>query len=399
MHKNLVVLTATAFLSGIYQSVVQTVWQPYALSLGASIPTLGLLNSLGGYGGLVTSLVQPIGGWLSDRTGHKPFVVWASAAAIAALGFYFMAGQVGQWTLLIPAVILMGISALSRPSRGALVAESSDETSRGSAYSLVYVATVLPGIFAPPLGGYVSEHLGRPIVFLVGLAFEVVSLAMVIRWLRESRMIHSIPVGWRQMFCVFRRAAAPPPHLRAFFLCMAGDSFVWGASFGVLFGVLSKAYGYTDAQLGTLNSVSSVTMVLTQALLGRFIDRYGAKPSLVLSEALGIPLMIIWLTQTDFAWFVASFALFGLVGATWGPAVMTYLTSQSPAGSRSEAIGQLSAFRGLIAFPSPTVGGLLYEWGGFGAPVIFTLVGVIILMFALAFAVQEKSRTNNTSNM
>jgi hypothetical protein len=27
---------------------------------------LGLLTSLGGFGGIVTSLVQPIGGWLAD---------------------------------------------------------------------------------------------------------------------------------------------------------------------------------------------------------------------------------------------------------------------------------------------------------------------------------------------
>lgn len=389
MRKNLSVLAATAFLSGIYQSMVQVVWQPYALSLGASIPTLGLLNSLGGYGGLVTSLVQPLGGWMSDRAGHKRFVAWASVVAIAALGCYFMAGQAGQWTLLIPAVILLGISALSRPARGALVAESSSDASRGSAYSLVFIAQVLPGIFAPVLGGYVSERAGRPTVFLVGLAFEVVSLVMVVRWLRESRVLHSTQISWRQIAGVFSRAIKPPPHLRVFFACMAGDSFTWGVSLGILFGVLSKAYGYTDEQLGLLSSASAVTMVLAQIPLGYLIDRYGAKPSLVLSEALGIPLMVIWLTQTRFEWFVASYALFGVVGATWGPAVMTHLTSQVPAGSRSEAIGQLSAFRGLIAFPAPAVGGLLYEWGGLHAPVLFSLVGVVILMFALAFFLQN----------
>ncbi len=133
--------------------------------------------------------------------------------------------------------------------------------------------------------------------------------------------------------------------------------------------------------------------------LGRLVDRYGTKASLVLSEAIGLPLIIIWLTQTRFEWFLASFALFGLVGATWGPAVMTYLAEHTPAGSRSEAIGQLSAFRGLIAFPSPAIGGLLYEYGGLRVPVAVTLVGVVILMLALAlFLKEDKVKTTCTAN-
>ncbi len=394
MRKNLTVLTITAFLSGIYQSMVQVVWQPYALSLGASISTLGLLNSLGGYGGLVTSLVQPVGGWLSDQTGHKKFVVWSSVVASVALGFYFIAGRAGRWELLMPAVILMGASALARPARTALVAESSDETRRGTAYSLVFLASVLPGIFAPVLGGYIAEQTGRPTVFFVGLLLELVALAVIVRWLSESHVLVLEPITLGQVIGVFRRAVLPPPHLRAFFLCIAGDSFVWGVGLGVLFGVLSRDYGFSDAQLGMLNSASSLTMALSQLPLGWVIDRYGAKPLIVLSEALGIPLMLMWLTHKEVSWFVASFALFGLVGATWMPAVMTYLMANTSPGSRSEAIGQLSAFRGLIAFPAPALGGLLYEWGGLRAPVLFNLIGIIILMFALALFVRGQTPTD-----
>lgn len=389
MRKNLTVLTITAFISGIHQSMVQVIWQPYALSLGASIPTLGMLNSLGGYSGLVTSLVQPLGGWMSDQTGHKRFVVWSSLVAIAALGFYFMAGQMRQWALLIPGVTLLGASALARPARTALVAEASSAAQRGTAYSLVFLASVLPGIFAPLLGGYISEQAGRPMVFVVGLALEGLALAMIVYWLCESRIILSARITLEQIGGVFRRTFAPPPHLRAFFWCIAGDSFAWGVGFGLLYGILSEAYHYTDAQLGVLSSTLSATMVISQMPVGRLVDRYGARLSLVLSEALGIPLMLIWLTQSRFEWFIVSFAIFGVVGATWGPAVMTYLTAHVPASSRSEAIGQLSAFRGLIAFPAPAIGGWLYERGGPQAPFIVNLIGVIILMFALAFWLSE----------
>ncbi len=241
MRKNLGVLAVTAFLSGFYQSMVQVVWQPYVLSLGASMSLLGQLNSLGGFGGLVPSLVQPFGGWLSDQRGHKRFIELGSVAAMAALGFYFMAGQAGSWALLVPGVILLGVSALARPSRNAMVAEASSAGSRGSAYSLMMVATALSGIVAPLLGGYIADTLGQGPVFLVGPVFEALSLLIIIGWLKESRILQAGRATLAQLGNVFRRAISQPPHLGIFlvycrrFVCVGTDLWrsVWGAQQGL----------------------------------------------------------------------------------------------------------------------------------------------------------------------
>src|SRR5512137_1350391 len=91
LDDNLSILAATGFLSGIHVNMVSVVWQPFALSLGASIPMLGLLTSLGGFAGIVTSMVQPIGGWLADRWGRKPFVLLASIAFIGGYALYALA--------------------------------------------------------------------------------------------------------------------------------------------------------------------------------------------------------------------------------------------------------------------------------------------------------------------
>jgi MFS family permease len=124
LRDNLSILSATGFLSGIHTNMVSVVWQPFALSLGASIPMLGLLTSLGGFGGIVTSLVQPLGGWLADRMGRKPFIVWASVVLISGYALYTLAGLTRAWTLLIPGILLLGISQLSRPARTSITAES-----------------------------------------------------------------------------------------------------------------------------------------------------------------------------------------------------------------------------------------------------------------------------------
>ena len=236
LHDNLSVLSATAFLTGIHSNMVSVVWQPYVLSLGASMTTLGWLTSLGGFQGIVTSLIQPIGGWLADRMGRKPFVVWASVALIAAYVLYTLAGVTRLWMFLIPGVVLIGLSGLNRPARASLTAESVTAERRGMGFSVVQVATVLPGIFVPILGGFVADRATATAIFPVGIAFEVMSLFLVARYLSEtSNLRRSQDRAARAgLWSMLKRSVVPPPGLFGFFLCLAGDSFVWGISLGTL---------------------------------------------------------------------------------------------------------------------------------------------------------------------
>lgn len=388
LRDNLSILSATGFLSGIHTNMVSVVWQPFALSLGASIPMLGLLTSLGGFGGIVTSLVQPLGGWLADRIGRKPFIVWASVVLIAGYALYTLAGLTRAWTLLIPGILLLGISQLSRPARTSITAESVAAERRGTGFSIVQIATVLPGIFAPVLGGFIADRATATAIFPVSIVFEAMALILVARYLRET---HAAPgrAAWTDLWSVLKRAVIPPQDLLGFYVCIAGDSFVWGIALGVLFGMFKKTYSFSDAQLGAMISAMSVSMVLSQLPIGRWVDRYGSKPSMVISEALGIPLMLLWAFAHPWEILVASYALFGLVGSTWGPAVMTYVAARVPAEERAEAMGRLSAFRGVLAFPAPFIGSLLFERGGLKLPILTTLIGILFVMMGIIVLMKE----------
>ncbi len=111
-RENLSVLAGTAFLRGAHNSAYSVIWQPFVLSLGASMPVLGLLNSLGGSNGIVTTLVQPLGGWLADRLGRRPFLLASSAAILIAYGLFALAGWFQLGILLAFGVIFLGVSAL-----------------------------------------------------------------------------------------------------------------------------------------------------------------------------------------------------------------------------------------------------------------------------------------------
>jgi hypothetical protein len=109
----------------------------------------------------------------------------------------------------------------------------------------------------------------------------------------------------------------------------------------------------------------------------------------MLSEGLGVVLTTGWLLARSFPAFLALEAVGGLLPATWAPAFMAWINNSVPEGQRAEELGRLGAFRGLIGFPAPYVGGLLYSRFGFRGPVLVNLVGVATVVVLLWLFVDE----------
>ena len=388
-NRNLSVLAIASFLRGAHNSVYSVIWQPFVLSLGASMSTLGLLNSIGGMGGIVTTLVQPLGGWYADRVGRKPFLIIAGFANIGAYALFAMAGALSMWTLLMLGVILLGASALSRPAITSLTAESAQTEQQGSAFSLTMVTFMVPGIVAPAVGGWLADRIGHTSLFPIALAIEAVAVLLIWRYLRETSARSTEPIRWREAVRALIRALVPPRGMTGFFFALALDSFSWGMGWGILYGMATETFGFSGEQLGIMSSIMSLTWAVTQMPIGRYIDRRGAKTMMLFSEWIGVPLMLVWMTQTRFEIYAASMALFALTAATWVPAVNTYLSRRVDQAQRAEAFGRLSAFRCVLSFPAPAIGSLLYERGGMRAPLVANLVGIFLAIAVILLFVHE----------
>lgn len=375
-------------LRGVHSSVYNVIWQPFVLSLGASMPMLGLLNSLGGASGIVPTMAQSLGGWLADRVGRKPFLIMASLATIAAYALFALAGISNYWLPLAIGVVVYGFSSLSRPAISSMTAESVRSDRHGSAFSLMMVAQTAPGIVMPALGGWAAAQFGYLLVFPLGIALELVILVVVWRFVRETRPA-SGPLHRHEAKAALLRAVVPPRHLMGFALAGAGDVFFWSMGYGLLYGMLTETYHYTTVQLGLMSAVMSVTWAIVQMPVGRYIDHHPTRLLMIISEALGIPLMIIWMTQSRFEVLLASQVLMAITASTWIPAANTYLARHTVPEDRSESFGRLNAFRGLIGFPAPALGGLLYQWGGIAAPLAANLAGIFVIIVLLAFFVPE----------
>jgi DHA1 family multidrug resistance protein-like MFS transporter len=387
--RNLRIAAINAMLSGFSFSMMRAVGQPFVLSLGAPMSTLGLLESLGGIRGILTGPIQYFGGWLSDRIGRRPFMALGNLAALSAVCLYVLAALSRDWRWLLPAVILAGAALISDPAQQSLIAESTPIDRRGMAFSIMMAAWIAPGIFAPSIGGYLADRWGFIPVFLLQFVLYGSGLFLIVRYLRETLRPTDGGLAWGELKGALVKMVVPPVGLRGLYLALAVDSFTWGLGYALLFGMLSESYGFTTFQLGIMSSMLSVSWALSQLPIGKLIDRYGSKPLMVISELMSVPIIVGWLFSTTFTAFAFMHACFGIIAATWVPAQNAILANSVSEYQRGEAMGRMAAFRGLIGFPAPLLGGMLYDHFGFQAPLLANLTGVILSTILLVIAVKE----------
>jgi MFS family permease len=370
--------------------MVRAVWQPFVLSLGASMPLLGLLESIGGFGGIVSTIMLPLGGWFSDRLGRKAFVVLSSTFYLPALAMFIVAGWSRQWRWLLPGVVLTGLASVARPAVDSMTAESVAADARGRAFGLTNTFLALSGVFAPTIGGFLAQRYSFVAVMLLGAVLECGTLGLVALVLRETLPKEARPARVTSEFwAMLKRTLTPPAGLRSFYVAMTVDAFAFGMGTLILFGLLTKEYHFTPFQLGLMSSASSATWAISQLFFGHQVDKWGCIPFLILSEAISAVVILGWLLAKSFAVFLALHALWGFALATWMPAFLAWLANSVSDRQRAEEMGRLGAFKGLLSFPAPYVGGLLYEAFGFRGPILANLIGALVVILILWLFVHE----------
>ncbi len=387
---NIKILSVTSIISGIYRGMIDVIWQPFILSLWDSAAFLGLLQSLGGpYRGIIGSLVQVFGGHLSDSRGRKLVIAYGSVSAGIALVLYAFSAYAHDWRILIPATFAFGLAAIGNPPLNAIIAESVKIRKREMAYSTVMFFSLLPGIFTSIIGGIIADEIGYFAIFLISILFEGVNLSLILLFLKETLLesVKKPTYGLKD----FLKGLVPTTGLKGLYIAIMADALSWGLGSAILYGLLNKTYSFSNLQLGIMSSMFSISWVASQLPIGKLIEKYGCKRSMLTSELIGILLMSGWLLSTSFEAFAFLSILWGLVASTWVPATQTLLANSVSKEERAKEMGKITAFSGLIAFPAPYIGGVLYDSLGFRAPIFTGLIGVIFTIMIIILLVHEPS--------
>ena len=163
-------------------------------------------------------------------------------------------------------------------------------------------------------------------------------------------------------------------------------------TFGVFFKPLSQEFGWTRAQVSLAFSLSLLVMSLLLPVVGRLVDRFGARKVIVPSVLLfGLGLMSFALLSPHLWHLYAIYLGLGVVGGGTAPIPYSNVLSHWFDKRRGLALGLSMVGLGLGTFIMPALAQQLIEIGGWRwAYVWFGLTVIIIAIPVVALFLKER---------
>ena len=336
------------------------------LDRGYSASYAGLVASLHGLGGVISSLV---GGVMADRLGRRPTLLVAqvsTAVSVALLGF------VEDPVTIAAVAFLVGVASnASRPAVQAMMADIVRPEDRVRAFSLNYWAINLGFAVSSTAAGFVAEVSYRA-GFLVEAGMTFVCAVVVFLRLPESRPVQETKAAREDsvgLGTVLRDRR---------FMGVVGLSFVVGLIFqqgAVGLPVAMGAAGFTPADYGLAIALNGVLIVALQIPVTRFIQHRDPQRLLVVSSVLagyGFGLTAFAGSVGAFAFTVCVWTLAEIVHAPTQTGIVVRL---SPAHGRGRYQGMYTMSWSVAALVAPVMSGLVID--RFGAEWLWGMCAVV----------------------
>ncbi|MFF9134408.1 MDR family MFS transporter [Streptomyces sp. NPDC014776] len=336
------------------------------LDRGYSASYAGLVASLHGLGGVVSSLA---GGVMADRLGRRPTLLiaqLATAASVALLGF------VTDPVAIAGVAFLVGMASnASRPAVQAMMADIVRPEDRVRAFSLNYWAINLGFAVSSMAAGFIAE-VSYLAGFLIEAGMTLVCAIVVFLKLPESRPVQAASgpkepeVG---LGTVLRDGR---------FMGVVGLSFLVALIFqqgSVGLPVAMGAAGFTPADYGLAVAVNGVLIVVLQIPVTRFIEHRDPRRLLVVSSVLagyGFGLTAFAGSVGAFALTVCVWTLAEIVNA---PTQTGLVVRLSPVHGRGRYQGMYTLSWSVAALVAPLMSGAVID--RYGAAWLWATTAVV----------------------
>ena len=383
LRGNIPALVVNRVIDSTGWQMFEIIFQPYVLSLGGSIPVLGLINSV--YTGLL-SVLQFGTGELSDSWGRKRLMMISYILSLIGIVVAYFAGS---WEIMILHAVIAGVGdSLGEPSIMPLFAESVEEDQRGTAFSLLSLCWFLPGFYAYLLAGYLAEGYGNRLIIGILFVTEALSFLIFAFFVKET-LTEKRPVELGNFFRKARESLTPSGDLGVFYTFSILVQVAMAMSGGIFIAMIYESTDLTMLQIGTLSMALAVSTTLMLIPAGKVVDRFGSKRVLIASTLLGIALYCGYITSPVFYGLLALQILRGAIIALFNPAYQAYLSNAVDESERGKVYGSLNGLKGMFSIPAPIVGAFLFEAYGFAGTFSVSLV-LTLLALGLSFRIREQ---------
>jgi len=304
MRGNVLVLTVSRTLWSVAGSIIYAYFSLYMISLGASKPVIGVVNSVGA---LAACILYPIGGYIADKSGRARLV---SFATLLFTSSYLVYALSPSWEWLAFAFIYQQVALFYTPALNAIMADSIPIGARGRIYALTVAVPEAVRIVTPYLGGYLIAVMTLQPAMRIGytLSFAIGSVVAFIRYryLKET-MADSEGVGWNMPKMLKEGYSNVLISLRWIFSTIRGYAVVsillaFIGSFVTPFWVVyaNEVIGLTAYDWGVVLLLAGIVKTTLSFAVGSLVDRLGPKRCIAISLAIAIPSMTLFTLAEGF---------------------------------------------------------------------------------------------------
>ncbi|VUT27496.1 MAG: multidrug resistance protein D [Candidatus Syntrophoarchaeum sp. GoM_oil] len=328
------------------------------------------------------SLLKVVSGYWSDKIKRrKPFILVGYTLSTITKPLFAFASI---WTsvLLIRVVERVGKGLRTAP-RDALVAESSDESTRGVAYgfhrSMDGVGSVIGAVIAFILLFYGWRYQD---IFLLALIPGIVSVSVILL-LKERARTPSRPELDTAETSIKVSFGKLDWNLKL--LIIASSIFALG-HFGYAFFLLrAKNIGLGDETAILLYILFYIVYTLSSIPSGALSDKIGRKPILVGGYILFGLISIGLMFASSLSGIIPLFAIYGLCYAMIDGVQRAFVVDLAPEDLKATALGAFHTSIGLVALPGGLIAGLLWDVispeATFVYAVILTVAALVLVVF------------------
>jgi MFS family permease len=268
--------------------------------------------------------------------------------------------------------------ALVGPSFGAFIAEQSSEENRARVFGISETIFMVVAVIGPPLGGWLADAYGFKFMLLCASVLYLIATIVRVGMARTAA----------------RGQEANPQKLTMQSLranlglmtgmVLAGGLVTWllltdgvrdvayALSFNLLPIYLDEIGGLSVQQIGWLQSIFGIFMMLVSVPAGWLADKRGERLGIILGFGLQFAALITFIRVSGFWGFAGAWALLGLGVGMMSPAYQSLISKVVPQSVRGTAFGLFSTSLGVVSLPAPALGAQLYERSGPRVPFAIT---------------------------
>ena len=397
----ILILGVVQLIESIAFSIPFSYFPNYAISLGASVASIGLFTSSFM---LSMALLSPKLGSLSDRIGRKKIIMWGLFGDVV-LGI--LTGLVPDWIWLLLIRVLngAGTAAAMLPAE-ALLIDMVSEHRRGEASGFVMALGMIGRSVGPVFGGsiqWTAKSVGFSLLdsyrfpYFVDSLLALVALVLVAYKIRDPGYVAGKP-KIRPVDC-----KPDSGKLSLSIKVLLLTSFVSGIGFGFIMPIsvlfYGDKFGIEPIEIGFVITLTGLVGIAASWLAGRISDKVGRKPMIALGGITARISTIALPLTSDINQAAIVMSLRSIAFNLLMPASRALRADIAPAESRGKIFGMFTTAFTAGSIAGPIIGTWLYSlyrfetvtilgflFPGYGISfLIYGLIGITSTILILAF--------------